>query len=60
MEHHYINKVQEQCRVCGRLLVAPELVQVVEMMLVLVAEMMLVQVADHEMRLVLRPAGTGS
>ena len=23
MEHHYINKVQERCRVCGRLLVAP-------------------------------------
>ena len=45
---------------CGRLLVAPERVQVVEMMLVLVAEMMLVQVADHEMRLVLRLAGTGS
>ena len=42
------------------MLVAPELVQVVEIMLVLVAEMMLVQVADHEMRLVLRPAGTGS
>ena len=28
--------------------------------LVQVVEMMLVQVADHEMRLVLRPAGTGS
>ena len=24
MEHHFINKGQERCRVCGRLLVAPD------------------------------------